>query len=180
MFNVKGQYLENLIVKQTKPVDQNCLNFIEKKNSTMSESCEFFKCFEERFPCGEQYWAMNWGYKYCRRYADPTFYSKFNADGQKLLNHINKCLPKAFAKFYKTRKTQNCKRLQTEAFTEQGKCYSKVQKLFCSAFPKNKKLFVEVLDQTDFFNMESVSMLKKIAEKCTPKIDLAAMMFTDE
>ena len=167
------------VVKPQTPVNQTCLSMIEKGNTnTMLDTCEFFKCFEARFPCGDEYWISNWGYKYCRRYADPAFYARFNDNGKKLLKHVNRCLPLTLAKHY-SRKSHNCKRLQTEAFKAQGECYSKVQKLFCVAFPQNQNLFTEVLDQSDFFNMESISMIRKVGDKCTPKLDLTKMIFAN-
>ena len=42
-------------------VEQRCLDLLTIKNKTQIERCEFFKCFEERFPCGNKYWVMNWG-----------------------------------------------------------------------------------------------------------------------
>jgi hypothetical protein len=48
-------------VKPKVNVDQRCLDLLASKNKTQIEKCEFFKCFEERFPCGNKYWVMNWG-----------------------------------------------------------------------------------------------------------------------
>ena len=170
-------YGQEKIVQATKPLDEKCLELIKSKNTSTLNRCHFFKCFEERFPCGNHFWIMNWGYKYCRRYADPEFSSKFTKTGKKLLSHINKCLPKSLEKYYKTKKAIHCKRLTTQAFEAQGKCYQEVQKDFCVGFPENKDLFTKVLDQQDFFNMESISMIRATAEKCRPKIDLQALMF---
>lgn len=127
---------------------------------------------------GSEFWITNWGYKYCSRYADPTFSGSFTPSGQKLLTHVNSCLPKSMKRAYK-RGFQNCKRLQQEAFRAQGKCYARVQKLFCKAFPENSDKFTAVLDQSDFFNMDSVRMIKDTADRCEPKIDLAKLMFPD-
>lgn len=48
---VNCQFLKNKNVKATKPVDQKCLEFLKKDNQT--SVCDFYKCFEERFPCGK-------------------------------------------------------------------------------------------------------------------------------
>jgi hypothetical protein len=119
---------------------------------------------------------MNWGYKYCRRYADPEFTSKFTSRGKTLLAHINKCLPRHLEKFYKSKKSVNCKRLYSQAFDAQHKCYAEQQKDFCVAFPENKDLFVKVLDQSDFLNFDSISMIRKSVEKCEPKINLSDLL----
>lgn len=174
---VHGQFLQNKVVKATKPVDKKCLAHLKKNaNSNSKDVCEFFKCFEERFPCGSEYWIINWGYKYCTRYTEISFFNKFTESGKKLLNHINTCLPQSLKRAYRKR-SHNCKRLQNYAFKAQGRCYAKKQKLFCEAFPENSKLFTQVLDQSDFFNMDSVKMIKQTAENCKPKIDLVKLMF---
>ena len=48
----QGQFLRNKVVKATKPVDKKCLALLNKPNKTQMDNCNFYKCFEERFPCG--------------------------------------------------------------------------------------------------------------------------------
>ena len=164
--------LKEKVVMAKKPIDNKCLSDLMNTTKTLMERCEFFKCFEERFPCGENYWILNWGYKYCRRYADPEFINKFTPDGKKLLDHINNCLPKSLEKFYKAKRSIKCKKLNGDAFEAQGKCYAQAQKEFCKGFPENKKHFLDVLDQKDFMNMDSIRMIKETADRCNPKINL--------
>jgi hypothetical protein len=176
----QAQFLKNKVVKATKPVDESCLAFIERGNNfTQAEVCQFYMCFEDRFPCGSEYWIINWGYKYCARYADSTFNDEFTQAGRELLAHVNTCLPRSLRRSYVRSNTINCKLLQLQAFKIQGKCYEREQELFCKGFPENSHLFTKVLDQSDFFNMDSVKMIKDTAEKCDPKIDLAKLMFKD-
>jgi hypothetical protein len=170
-------HLTEKSVNAKKPIDKKCLDLLSSTNITKIERCEFFKCFEERFPCGNKYWIMNWGYKYCRRYADPEFVAKFTESGKVLLEHVNKCLPKHLERFYKAKKLLRCKKLNQDAFDVQGKCYQDAQKLFCKAFPDNKDLFMKVLDPADVMNMDSVNMIRKTADKCQPKIDLMSLIF---
>lgn len=174
-----SQILMDKTVTAKQPINNTCIEVLRGKNMTLMQRCEFFKCFEERFPCGNKYWIMNWGYKYCRRYADPEFTSKFTDKGKVLLTHINKCLPKQIEKFYRSKKSINCKRLYAQAFDAQHKCYAEQQKDFCIAFPENKELFVKVLDQSDFLNFDSISMIRKSVEKCEPKINLADMFMSN-
>ncbi len=171
-----AQFLMDKTVTAKHGINNTCLEVLKGKNMTLMQRCEFFKCFEDRFPCGNKYWIMNWGYKYCRRYADPEFTSKFTDRGKKLLDHVNKCLPRQLEKFYKTKKSINCKRLYTQAFDAQHKCYAEKQKDFCVAFPDNKELFIKVLDQSDFLNFDSISMIRKSVEKCEPKINLSDLL----
>lgn len=51
----QGQFLQNKIVKATKPIDKECLALLDKPNKTQMDNCNFYKCFEERFPCGNFY-----------------------------------------------------------------------------------------------------------------------------
>lgn len=158
-----------------KEINQTCLNLLHNVNATLMERCEFFKCFEDRFPCGKDYWIMNWGYKYCRRYADPKFIANFTQTGKELLDSVNRCLPKKFEKFY--RKTQcRCRRLFNEAFDEQSKCYIEIKEKFCKGFSENKILFVKVLDYADLMTPDAISMIKKAASGCKPKIDLLSIL----
>ena len=159
----------------TKAVDNNCLQTLVNATSDAAK-CDFFKCFEERFPCGQKYWILNWGLKYCRRYAEPTYIQYFTESGKQLIRHVNQCLPKSLEKFYKTKKTLKCKRLMHDAFEAQGKCYSEVKDLFCKAFPENKLAFIKVLDKSDLLNYDSMMMIKKTADKCVPKIDFVQLM----
>lgn len=154
-----------------KDIDPKAIKLLHNTNATLLERCEFFKSFEDRFPCGKDYWIMNWGYKYCRRYANPEFIANFTKVGQELLDAVNKCLPNKFEKFYR-RKQIHCKRLHDEAFDEQASCYNDVKEKFCKGFGENKLLFVKVLDYADLMVNKAFQMIKKAASGCKPKIDL--------
>ncbi len=182
---VKSQYntIEK-VINPMKPIDLECLDLIKGNNndslnisSSRFEKCNVFKCFEERFPCGKTYWIMNWGFKYCVRYSNSEFIKKFTQKGKLLLDHLTECLPKFLEKYYKSTRALNCDRLSTLAFKAQGKCYMEKLELFCVAFPENKDLFIKVLDQNDFLNFDSISMISKVADKCNPKLDLASFIF---
>ena len=61
-YSLVESYNENeKTVRPKANVEQRCLDLLYGKNKTQIERCEFFKCFEERFPCGNKYWTMNWG-----------------------------------------------------------------------------------------------------------------------
>jgi hypothetical protein len=115
-------------------------------------------------------------YKYCRRYASQQFIDKFTPEGKQLLSYINKCLPSKLEKSYKSKRPIRCKLLSSEMFKAQGDCYSEIKSIFCKAFPDNKKLFLNVLDQSDLLNMDSFSMIKDVIDKCEPKVDLFSMV----
>jgi len=168
--------LSEKVVRPTRKLDVKCLNRMMNETASLKERCEFFKCFEERYPCGSDYWIMNWGFKYCQRYADESFRAKFTPSGIQLLDHINECLPNRLARFYKTRRSMKCKRLSHKAFRAQGQCYAQAQELFCKAFPENTDLFINVLDPADFMNFDSIRMIRETANKCSPPIDLFSLV----
>ena len=169
--------LNDKVIMLTEEASQKCLSYLHASNMTELERCEFFKCFEERIPCGPEFWIQNWGYKYCVRYANPQFVAKFTPAGKGFLKHLNKCLPKALSKLYKTQLPQvSCKQLSRLAFEAQGKCYQSKRSQFCAAFSENNNLFIKVLDKNDFFNMDSIAMIKNSSAKCTPKLNLMSML----
>lgn len=120
---------------------------------------------------------MNWGYKYCQKYTNPEFVEKFNKNGKKFLKFTNKCLPNSLAKLYKTSsKEVSCPKLSKIAFMAQSKCYQDPDSGFCPAFSENGKLFVQVLDPKDLFNMDSISVIQNSAEKCNPKLSMMSIL----
>lgn len=163
-------------VAAKKAVDPDCLKALH--NATLNVSrCDFFKCFEERFPCGNRYWMINWGFKYCRRYAESDFNKNFTQTGQQLLKFVNfDCLPKTLEKFYKTKRSIKCRKLHHDIFEAQTKCYIESKSLFCKGFPENRLLFAKAMDKQDMLNYDSMMMVKKAADKCTPKLDLMSMI----
>lgn len=155
------------------------LNFIQSSNSSALERCDFFKCFEKRIPCGKDFWIMNWGHKYCTRYANPNFIREFTNSGKKFLNFVNKCLPRALKKLYKIKADQvSCKALSRAAFQAQANCYQHLNSNFCKGFVENKSLFIKVLDKSDFFNMDSISVITNSTKKCHPKINMLSLLFS--
>ena len=81
--NVHGQYPGDKIISPNGTINAQCLDLIRgiNKNLTRLQSCDAFKCFENRFPCGKRHWILNWGYKYCVRYSDPEYLKKFTEKG---------------------------------------------------------------------------------------------------
>ena len=86
------------IISSNSSIDSQCIDLIKgvRKNITRLESCDVYKCFEERFPCGNKYWIMNWGYKYCIRYGDQDYINKFTEKGSLILNTKNSKLNAKF------------------------------------------------------------------------------------
>ncbi len=122
---------------------------------------------------------MNWGYKYCLRYADPNFVKKFTNSGKKFLKYTNKCLPHALKQIYKSEEVHiSCSGISNQAFKAQSECYKNVKSNFCKAFTENKSLFVKILDKKDMFNTDSLAVIQSAASQCRPKISLISLLLS--
>ncbi len=156
-------------VRPVGPINEKCIH---------TEGCEFFECFEKRFPCGRDYWMMKWGLKYCAKYANPAIYNSFTADGRNMLNFTMACQKKFVEKQYRSERPMRCKRFYEQAFEGQGKCYAEMGDTFCKVFPKNKNQFMKTMDRDDYMNSYFMTMVKNTLGKCSPPIDLFVLMFS--
>merc|ERR1711976_22404 len=57
-----GRNEETTATAQRRPVDDTCESFGE------AGTCAFFNCFEQRLPCGHDWYIMRFGNKYCNRF----------------------------------------------------------------------------------------------------------------
>lgn len=163
------RFSEAHIAQATKPVNQTCLNYGYRND------CNFYKCFEERFPCGPIYWMLKWGYKYCTRMENSV--SNFDENGQELVKQISKCLTnKLIELHYYTLKKINCEKLRTAGQRIVHECYRSNSKLFCNAFQgKNRDCFIELIDYEDQHDLTITRTLLAVGQTCTPKKTLADM-----
>ena len=161
-------------VKAAGLLNKTCLNIA--KNPKTIGKCEFFRCFEDRFPCGPQYWNLRWGMKYCKKYTDPEVLDTFTPMGKKLLNQTNTCVGLQLEKIFQKDKTLKCKSFHQNAFKIQGKCYAENQELFCKSFPENRVQFNKVTDMKDAMDASFLSMIKGALGKCDPPIDIFSLM----
>ena len=163
-------FLEKTI-KPRSNVTQKCLDLLHNNNITQIDRCGFFKCFEDRFPCGKTYWIQNWGKKYCLKHADKKTIEQFTKEGVELIKHLDRCLPNKLEKYYLSKKSLKCKSLTVNMFKAQGECYEEVKETFCKAFPDNMNLFMKILDFSDLWNTDSLEMINKVGANCVPKIN---------
>jgi hypothetical protein len=119
---------------------------------------------------------MNWGAKYCQKYMVPQFNDALDSDGKVLVNRLNACLRKNLNKYYMGSKSIRCKRLYDEAFEIQAKCYEENIDNFCKGFSQNISLFMQSIEITDFMNFHLVKMIRNLATKCDPPIDLMSFV----
>lgn len=163
------QLSESQIVHAKKPINQTCLNLGYQNN------CEFYKCFEERFPCGTTDWMLKWGYKYCTRMKKSL--PNFDKNGQELLKQISACLINRFAKqpYYKWHQI-NCEKLRLAGQRIVHECYMASKELFCRAFKgQNRDCFIQLMDNEDRQDLSIIRTLLAVGQTCTPKRGLTDM-----
>ncbi|RPA76036.1 hypothetical protein BJ508DRAFT_417762 [Ascobolus immersus RN42] len=82
-------------------------------------SCAFYKtCLEDKYKCGEKGYPLNYGYKYCKKFADAK--SKFSTKGQTWVTNTMKCLQK---KLVSHTSGSTCTKLEKAAFASHSTCY---------------------------------------------------------
>jgi hypothetical protein len=169
-----GQQLANRVVRPRGPVNQTCLNYLNNNNKQENylEKCNFMKCFEKRFSCGPNYWIINWGYKYCVKYADEEFRAKITSKGIEMFNEMNVCMAKKLESYYVSDKALNCKNLYRMAFKFQTQCYIDMGENFCEGFRENGSEMMKIIDKRDILNGYSMRMIKKATSICKPDINL--------
>lgn len=166
---------ESKLVIAKKPMEQNCLNYLVNTTHEISR-CEFYKCFEERFPCGSGNYVMNLGYKYCRRYSEEDTFKQFTKAGQDLTNHLVYCLPRAFEKIYKTKKAIRCGQLNKDGYKAQEECYIEVLDSFCNGLQENKNVYGKKMDLMDVISPDGIAIMRRMAERCGKKIDVLQLV----
>ena len=169
---VNGQLIEKT-VKATTPSNKTCIEIGRLNNISR---CESFQCFEDRFPCGTQYFNIRWGLRYCRKYSNKSFMDVFTPDARKFFNLTNQCLSKWLEKTYEIETSLKCKTFHQNAFQEQTKCYQEHQDLFCKILPENAEHFKKLVDIKDFNDQSFAIMMKSTCSKCKPPIDLIKIM----
>ena len=163
------RYSESHVVQAKKSFNQTCLNFGH------AHDCRFYSCFEQRFPCGSEYWILKWGYKYCKRME--TFLSNFDKNGKELLKQISACVTnKLIKQRYYTLKSVNCEQLRSAGQRIVHECYMTNTRLFCNAFHgKNRDCFHQLMDSADRYDFSVIRTLSSIGQKCAPKKTLLDM-----
>jgi len=134
--------------------DQSCLDAVATEGS-----CAFFDCFEQRFPCGEDFYVEKFGKKYCQRFAQAT--NNFNAIGQEFLVNSQRCIMGRIAEHYGNASV-NCDRLDDLAIASTYPCYH--DNGFCNVIDDNTAAFLDIFDFSDAFALRN--QLTSLAGTC--------------
>ncbi|XP_025088642.1 uncharacterized protein LOC112560798 [Pomacea canaliculata] len=143
-----------------KPVDSQCVAHGE------AGRCDFYKCFEDRLPCGEQGYMIKYGQPYCARFE--RVYTAFSPQGQDFINGTSQCLTRGLLHLYRT-DTVDCHRLSHDAFDLISSCYS--ANGFCDVVKENAAVFADVFQARHLFMHGALKIWKEIMEiiyQCNP------------
>ena len=156
-------------VQSKTSINQTCINYGQ------TNDCQFYSCFEERFPCGSSYWMLKWGQKYCLRIKNSRI--NFDRTGQLLIEQISACITDKLVKQrYYTMNQINCEQLRLAGQRIVHECYMNNAKLFCNAFQgKNRDCFAELIDHDDQNDLSIIRTLSSVGQKCQPKKRLVDM-----
>ena len=162
---------DDQLVIELNRVDQSCLDILRNTTHEVSR-CDFYKCFEQRFPCGAKSYIMRMAHKYCIKYH--PFLDEMTQSGVDLVNHMTECMPKGFQTIYTKRRAIRCRSMRKDGFVILEKCYMEKIELFCQATKENS-IFKKSMDVMDFLNGDALPMLKRISEKCGEKGDIFSL-----
>jgi len=121
--------------------------------------CEFFKCFERRFQCGQDYYMKKFAQKYCRKFNMAM--NTFDPAGRQFLVNSRSCVMTRLLLYYRQDR-MNCDTLQDDAVQMTTPCY--LENNFCDIIDNNAQSFISVFEFGDASSL--ISELARIAGSC--------------
>ena len=88
--------------------------------------CGFYiDCLEKYYPCGNEGYAISYGYKYCERFSDENFTNCSSDKGDEWMDYTLPCLQEALVPIIETN-TNNltCNKIKYYAFDSHSDCYT--------------------------------------------------------
>ncbi|XP_076468062.1 stanniocalcin-like [Babylonia areolata] len=143
---------ERTAVSGGRPVDEECVEEGE------AGGCEFFNCFEERLPCGRDFYMQRYGNYYCRRFQ--RYMANFTAEGQTFLLDSQQCITESLLEYYR-RNDLNCHELEHAAIALIRPCY--IRHGFCGIIRDNKEPFLQVFQLRDLFRSGALKLWRELA-----------------
>ncbi|XP_061164014.1 uncharacterized protein LOC133173102 [Saccostrea echinata] len=134
--------------KPTNPVQdvsQTCLE------NAASGSCNFYDCFEQRFPCGNCGFSKHYGTYDCEKFYQPVYYNQFNDLGKRWIKATGDCLINTLKQFY-TQDTVRCRMIKTTMMDHVSTCYlhNAANISFCDVFWDNRDALMGVYEASSF------------------------------
>ena len=92
--------------------------------SPPGDSCDWYRnCLEKKYSCeaSSNAYAITYAEKFCRKYEERR--AKFNADGQKWMDGVRKCLQVALVPLLRPWANPTCEEIRERAFDSHTPCY---------------------------------------------------------
>ncbi|XP_033743767.1 uncharacterized protein LOC117329753 [Pecten maximus] len=130
-------------------------------------SCEFFACYEERFPCRRCGYAANPERNFCRRFYHPNNYRNFDLQGQQWIASAHLCLNRIMLSLYVQNRV-SCAVSMSTMMSAVAQCYLGNPELsFCEVFQRNQQAFLQLYDSRDLPAMlRAAEELRELREFC--------------
>ncbi|RUS85190.1 hypothetical protein EGW08_007016 [Elysia chlorotica] len=154
LINASFAFLFNHPVAQAegREAAQSCLDHAQSGN------CEFYNCFEQRLPCGANYYMLKHGLYYCNKMVTRT--PRFSPAGQEFLGNITKCLMEPLQEIY-SRDSVDCHDLEHDAVAAIAPCFN--QHNFCNVLRTDADEFFRIYEFSDLFTRGSVKLWRAMA-----------------
>ena len=97
--------------------------------SPPGDSCDWYRnCLEKKYPCeaSSNAYAITYAEKFCRMFEERR--AKFNADAQKWMDGVRKCLQVALVPLMRPWNNPTCEEIRAKAFASHTPCYLKPDK----------------------------------------------------
>lgn len=132
-------------------------------------SCTFYKeCLEQKFPCGENGYAVGYGDKYCQSFVKHE--NSFTKQGKIWLSDTMMCLQKALVPIIQDSITnQTCRTIRTFALHSHAQCY--LQSGVCALPLNDWFLIARVIGLKQLItDLETIKVEAVVASNCTASI----------
>ncbi|KAH7707281.1 Protein W01A8.8 [Aphelenchoides avenae] len=126
--------------------------------------CNEYKCLDDEKHCGPEGYPLGFGYKYCRRFKEPTVYNLYDAKGKQFIDCTRQCLIGLVEQYDEQEPNATCDSLKSYAWKTHEKCYLVCD--FCDICRTNKKALYKTYDFKDFFSVEALKQVVEVMWKC--------------
>ncbi|OWF48919.1 uncharacterized protein LOC110452451 [Mizuhopecten yessoensis] len=128
-------------------------------------SCDFFDCYENRFPCRTCGFAADPERNYCRRFFNN--YSNFDRQGQQWITSAHQCLTRVMLSLY-VQNSVSCKVSKRTMVDAVSYCYHGNSTLsFCDIFQTNQYAFLQLYNRRNMFEMiRATTELRELRQLC--------------
>ncbi|GMS96597.1 hypothetical protein PENTCL1PPCAC_18772, partial [Pristionchus entomophagus] len=124
--------------------------------------CTTYTDLDAAAPCGENGYALNFGYPICRAFIDNEW--KFTTDGQAFLNCVRSCLTDFIRTDIITKNVTDCTAINNDAFSSHLPCYTRCN--FCDVVLRNILPFALTYQISNFLSVNAIEQVAAVAIQC--------------